>query len=98
MSKLYDTMAQLEKENSQLKEKVYRIFFLKIKFSFVDYFILSIISINVGLKSSMLGVSMTEYQIYMYFFLFSIPSKNPILTCMYAMHECFLLYKKQKSY
>lgn len=40
MSKLYDTMAQLEKENGLLKEKVYRIF-LQIKISFVDYSIVS---------------------------------------------------------
>jgi hypothetical protein len=43
MSKLYDSMAQLEKENSQLKEKVYNIF-SQMKLSlvdYVDYFIVS---------------------------------------------------------
>lgn len=39
MSKLYDTMAQLEKENGQLKEKVCRI--LSYFVDYVDYFILS---------------------------------------------------------
>jgi hypothetical protein len=36
MSKLYDSMAQIEKENSLLKEKVYTIL-LKFKSRFVDY-------------------------------------------------------------